>query len=146
MNADHAYKQAAALLEQLPERLLAHADFDSVTTALTAGGEATIDGVWGSSCALAVAALLHRTRSPMLVVVPQLNQVDGLVDDLGLFGVERVTSLPVPEAQPGALPDQEHVEGLRVRTLKALALPVGLRKAGILQPARKSKSIRKAVM
>ena len=124
MNADHAYKQAAAVLEQLPERLLAHADFDSVTTALRAGGEATIDGVWGSSCALAVAALLHRTSRPMLVVVPQLNQVDGLVDDLGLFGVERVTSLPVPEAQPGALPDQEHVDGLRVRTLKALSLPV----------------------
>ena len=82
MNADHAYKQAAALLEQLPERLLAHADFDRVATALSEGAEATIDGVWGSSCALAVAALLHRTAAPMLVLVPQLKQVDALVDDL----------------------------------------------------------------
>ena len=76
MNAGHAYKQAAAVLEQLPERLLSHADFGNVTTALTRGEEATIDGVWGSSCALAVAALLLRTDAPMLVLVPQLSQVD----------------------------------------------------------------------
>ena len=33
------------------------------------------------------------------------KHVDGLVDDLWLFGVERVTSLPVAEGQAGALPN-----------------------------------------
>ena len=84
------------MLEQLPERLLAHADFDRVATALSEGAEATIDGVWGSSCALAVAALLHRTAAPMLVLVPQLKQVDALVDDLGLFGVGLLDVLLFP--------------------------------------------------
>jgi transcription-repair coupling factor (superfamily II helicase) len=123
MNAGHAYKQAAALLEQLPERLLAHADFDRVATALSEGAEATIDGVWGSSCALAVAALLHRTAAPMLVLVPQLKQVDALVDDLGLFGVGRVASLPVAEGSLATLADQQGANGQRVRTLKQLVLP-----------------------
>ena len=123
MNAGHAYKQAAALLEQLPERLLAHADFGNVTTALTRGEEATIDGVWGSSCALAVAALLLKTDAPMLVLVPQLSQVDALVDDLGLFGVKRVSSLPAPEGALAPLADQEGADGQRVRTLKQLLLP-----------------------
>ena len=122
MNAGHAYKQAAAVLEQLPERLLSHADFGNVTTALGRGEEATIDGVWGSSCALAVAALLLKTDSPMLVLVPQLSQVDALVDDLGLFGVNRVSSLPAPEGALATLADQEGADGQRVRTLKQLLL------------------------
>ena len=123
MNEGHAYQLAADELGQLPQRLLPHADFVKVTAALTAGAEATIDGVWGSSCALAVAALLQHTTAPMLLVTPLLNQVDALVDDLGLFGITRVARLPVPEMGVTNLSAEESADGERLRTLKQLALP-----------------------
>ena len=52
---------------------------------LTGGHAATLDGVWGSSCALVAAALAAHAPATLLVVCPQIDQVDELIDDLALF-------------------------------------------------------------
>ena len=72
-------------LSELVGRLQRHEGFDQVVAALRAGDPATLDGVWGSSCALAAAALADQAPGPVIVVCPRSDDVDDLIDDLGLF-------------------------------------------------------------
>ena len=56
-------------LRGLCHRLAEFPLFEDALTALAAGRAATIEGVVGSSCALAVAAALTRTDSPLVLVL-----------------------------------------------------------------------------
>jgi len=59
--------------------------FAEVVESLEAGRAATLDGVWGSSCALVTAAVAARAPAVLVVVCPQIDDVDNLIDDLTLF-------------------------------------------------------------
>ena len=59
--------------------------FAEVVDSLSGGQAATLDGVWGSSCALAAAALAAHAPAALVVICPQVDQVDELIDDLALF-------------------------------------------------------------
>src|SRR5689334_11979243 len=93
--------------------------FAEVREALSRGASAAIDGAWGSSCALAAAALMdedpeneddsegeHREepgtgRAPvLLIVLPRISEVDDFAGDLAGFLGRAPEILPAWEALP----------------------------------------------
>ncbi len=89
-------EKTAGPLYFLAERLETHAGFPQAIASLTAGHGATLGGVWGSSCALAVAALARNASKPIVVVLPHTSDIDDFCDDFALF------SPVVPERFPPA--------------------------------------------
>ena len=94
--------------------------FAEVVESLNLGHAATLDGVWGSSCALAAAALATHARAPLVVVCPQIDDVDDLIDDLSLFTRLTPDRLPAWESLPSERVIHDEVFGDRVRLLKLL--------------------------
>ena len=83
--------------------------FDAVVSALKKGLAGTIDGAWGSSAALASAALAQVTPGPTLVVLAHPTDLDTWSDDLETFlGV-----------RPVQVPDRDD-PGPRLKVLKSL--------------------------
>src|SRR5688500_10226284 len=76
---------APGRLRELAGRLESQRGFAEVVASLQAGHGATLDGVWGSSCALAAAALERHAPGPLVVVLPHQADIDLVVDDLALF-------------------------------------------------------------
>lgn len=117
-------------LLELPGRLLAHQGFSEVVASLLAGHGATLDGVWGSSCALVAAALASQAPGPLVVVCPHQHDVDVFRDDLSLFSSLRPETFPAW----GALADDRVIHdelfGDRLRLLKSLAASDAPRLAG----------------
>ncbi len=110
----------AGPLMQLAERLDAAEGFAEVVASLQAGHGATLDGVWGSSCALVVAALARHAPGPLLVVCPQPSDLDDFCDDLALFTSQRPERLPAWEAASAERSVDDETFGDRLRLLKAL--------------------------
>lgn len=103
-------------------RLLANqTDFMDTVAALQEGQGASIDGVWGSSCALVSAAVSSQGFPVNLIVLPRGKQIDDFVDDLTLFTEQEVFAFPVLET--GASRESygnEDQHGERIRILKRL--------------------------
>ncbi len=108
---------------QLIGRIEALPDFAEVVDSLQAGHAATLDGVWGSSCALAAAALAQEAPAVLVVVCPRLDEVQGLIGDLGLFSPLQPVQFPVSESLSTDRMVQDEAVGDRVRVLKALLGP-----------------------
>ena len=116
-NADTATFASDRLI-QLVQCLDHEAGFAEVVGSLKGGHAATLDGVWGSSCALVAAALAAHAPATLLVVCPQIDQVDDLVDDLTLFTRLNPERFPASESSDRATHDE--VFGERLRLLKLL--------------------------
>ena len=67
---------ASGRLRELVGCIERHDGFDRIVAALTAGEAATLDGVWGSSCALVAAALARAAPGPLVVVCPHVDDTD----------------------------------------------------------------------
>jgi transcription-repair coupling factor (superfamily II helicase) len=111
----------AARLLQLAARLEAQTDFAEVLRSLTAGHGATLDGVWGSSCALVAAALAQAAPGPLVVVCPHPGEVDDLVDDLALFTTREKWVFPAWESLPEDAAAVDEIAGDRLHVVKRLA-------------------------
>ncbi|MGH7137224.1 MAG: hypothetical protein ACREHD_15890, partial [Pirellulales bacterium] len=85
---------ATERLWQLADRLEHTAGFAEVVASLQAGHGATLDGVWGSSCALVAATLARHSPGPLVIVCPQPADIDDFCDDLALFTEARPERLP----------------------------------------------------
>ncbi len=116
-NADTAAIASDRLLE-LVGCLEREAGFAEVVGSLREGHAATLDGVWGSSCALVAAALAAHASATLLVVCPQIGQVDELIDDLALFTRIEPARFPAAESLDRATRDE--VFGERLHLLKRL--------------------------
>jgi transcription-repair coupling factor (superfamily II helicase) len=116
-NADTAAIASDRLLE-LVGCLEREAGFAEVVESLREGHAATLDGVWGSSCALVAAALAAHAPATLLAVCPQMGQVDELIDDLALFTRLRPARFPAAESFDRAT--QDEVFGERLQLLKLL--------------------------
>ena len=92
-DADAAATASDRLLE-LVGRLERQEGFAEVVESLKGGHAATLDGVWGSSCALAAAALAAHAPATLVVVCPHVDQVDELIDDLALFTRLQARAVP----------------------------------------------------
>jgi len=112
---------AAEQLLELPARLEEHEGFREVVAGLKAGQAATLDGAWGSSCALAAAALAGHAPGPLVLVCARADDADDLADDLRLFTRHVPEVFPAWESMPGERQVQDETAGERIRLLKALA-------------------------
>ena len=126
-------------LSELAGRLQRDEGFDRLVAALKAGDPATLDGVYGSACALAGAALVDHAVGPLVVVCPKLDDVDDFIDDLGLFCPMTPERFPAWETLPSERVIHDGVFGDRVRLLKLLGGPdppklVVTSIQGLLQP------------
>jgi transcription-repair coupling factor (superfamily II helicase) len=118
-------RTAADRLLELVGRIESVDGFAEVVAALHAGQAATLDGVWGSSCALAAAALTKHAPQMLLLVTPHPGDIDRTVDDLSLFTREEIERFPAWESlhSEGLLRDE--VFGQRLALLKRLAAQQG---------------------
>ncbi len=107
-------------LRELPGRLQEHEGFGEVVASLRAAAAATLDGAWGSACALSAAALAEHAPGPLMIVCPHVDDVDEVSDDLRLFTRLAPEIFPAWESMPGESNAQEGIAGDRMRTLKLL--------------------------
>ena len=112
--ADNSISQ----LTDLPSRLMAQTGMADVVALLRKGRDATIDGAWGSSAALAAVALSQHAPSSLVVVLPHEKDVDGFRADLAAFGVEP-QCFPAWAALPQELSIIDPVLANRLRVLRA---------------------------
>jgi len=112
--------EAPERLVELSRCLAAQDGFDRVLAALTEGGAAALDGVWGSSRALTAAELSRHGPGPVVVVCPQQGDIDDFCDDLSLFSSATVARFPAWESDPGQEIIHDETYGERLRTLKQL--------------------------
>ena len=111
---------ASGRLLELVGCLRQHQGFDEVLAGLHTGKAITLDGVWGSSRALCVAALAEDAPGPLVVVSAHTDDVDDLVDDLGLFSRVTPEKFAALESLPGDRVIVDDVFGDRVRVVKRL--------------------------
>ena len=111
---------ASDRLLELVGRFERHEGFDRIVAGLKEGRAATLDGVWGGSCALVAAALAERAPAVVVVVCPQVNDTDGFAEDLGLFSRLTPEIFPAWESLPSERVIHDEVFGDRVRLLKLL--------------------------
>jgi transcription-repair coupling factor (superfamily II helicase) len=118
--------QALERLRALALRLAQEPGFDDVAASLKAGRAATLDGVRGSSCALAAAALAEHAVGSLLIVVPHPADIDEFCDELSLFTTRRSDKFPAWETPPAELVVRDDIYGDRMRLLKKLVQGSGL--------------------
>src|SRR5579862_4448894 len=94
--------------------------FAEVLDALRQGRSAVVDGAWGSSAALATAALALQTPRTLLVVIAHPRDVDGWLGDLNSFSGLRPVAFPAWDNQPGSGDGIDEIAGQRLRLLRQL--------------------------
>lgn len=100
----------------------------SVAGALAKRERATLEGVWGSSCALVAARLAGMQQKQgsglLAIVLPRIADVDELFEDLRLFvkpqEMALIARLPAWEGQLTDHPLNDEIFGERLRTIKRL--------------------------
>ncbi|HTU24950.1 MAG TPA: transcription-repair coupling factor [Pirellulales bacterium] len=107
-------------LLQLVPLLADQPGFAAVVDSLTAGHGATIGGTWGSSCALAVAALAQAASGPLVVVLAHGDDIEAFLGDLALFSELPVDTFPPHESGPRERVLDDEYLGQRLRLLKQL--------------------------
>ncbi len=117
------------LIRSLPDlipRLRRVESFDAVIRALERGDSGTIDGAWGSSSALAAAAISDSLRRQpgasrtLLVVLPRISDVDDFAADLASCLPEPPVVFPASETLPQEQTPGDAVFGARLQALQAI--------------------------
>jgi transcription-repair coupling factor (superfamily II helicase) len=109
-----------ASLHDLPVILRRAEGFAAVVESLKQGHGGTVDGAWGSSAALAAAALGLEAPRTLLVVIAHPRDTDGWVDDLASFAGVRPAVFPAWENLPTAETVVDELATQRLRLLKHL--------------------------
>ncbi len=109
-------------LRELPALLPKQESFASVIAAMKRGQAGAIDGAWGSSAGLVVAALAQQIEhdKPLVVVLPRMHDVDEFADDVYNFLGEVPAIFPAWESWPPDGSAADAVGGARLRVLRAL--------------------------
>src|SRR5437764_4976801 len=111
-------------LTDLAELLRAAEGFEPLLDALCAGQSGTIDGAWGSSAALAAAALARGDeRRTLLVVIAHPGALDAWVGDLTSLSGVRPQLFPALEGTPADRPRLDDLANRRLRLLGQLQAP-----------------------
>ena len=145
-------------MQNLTQRLANRKDFAEAIQAVTSQQGVSVDGVWGSSCALVAAGICSgaQQQPPVnLVVLAHDKMVDDFRDDLLLFSDRR--SIHFPVVNSGKTRDSyynDDVHGDRIRVLKNLMafddmplaepLLVVTSIQALLQPVPEKESLRQA--
>ncbi len=108
-------------MHYLTQRLTGREDFAEAIACIASGQGVSIDGVWGSSCALVAAAVCSDRNRVNLIVLPSDKAVDDFRDDLLLFSPRPSRHFPIVTS--GTARDSysnDDVHGDRIRVLKQL--------------------------
>ena len=112
---------APSSLAELAPLIAAGDGFADIVREIQAGNSAAIDGAWGSSCALTIAALHQNLPEHMLlVVVPGIRDLEDLGDELGEFQPDPVLTFPAWESLPEEHTISDSVFAARLGVLKKL--------------------------
>ena len=111
---------AVNVLPELVPILRRQTGFSEVLAALHRGEAATIDGAWGSACALASAVLAQDVPATLVIVLPRLSEMDDFASDLAGFLGATPLLFPAWEALPNETEVKDAVFGSRLRILRAL--------------------------
>src|SRR3954452_22561518 len=120
MTAVLPHADAAEGLRQLPKTLKNYAGFREVVEALAESRPASIDGVWGSACALVAVALAEESPAPLVVVLPSHREAEDTAVDIELFTAAEAEFFPAAEVEPGEQAAGDEAFGQRLRVLKGL--------------------------
>jgi transcription-repair coupling factor (superfamily II helicase) len=111
-------------LEDLAKQLARTEGFPSVLSALGRGHSATVDGAWGSSAALAAAALAQHAPCTVLVVIAHPRDLDGWAGDLASFSGLAPLLFPAwDDFRDRADNAVDEIAGQRLRILRQLESP-----------------------
>ncbi len=114
-----ASREVRGLSDLIP-RLAGVAGFPEVVDAVRRGQSAAVEGAWGSSRALTIAALSRMLDAPLVVVMPRMPEAHDLAVDLeSCLGAEPEL-FPAWETLPREHSMSDPVFGARLRTLMAL--------------------------
>ncbi len=113
-----ARSAAACELHDLAAQLERQNGFAQVLESLAAGDGGTLGGVWGSSCALAAAALKRSCPGSLVIVLPHARDIDSFCDDLALFTETPTAQFPAWESDAGERVLHDEIYGQRLRVLK----------------------------
>ena len=114
------------MIRTVPELvpLLDHVDeFRQVIAAMRQGHGGTIDGSWGSSCALAAAAVANNAPGTLLVVLPRIGDLDDFAADLASLLPTPPGVFPAWETLPKEHSVSDNIFGARLRVLRELESP-----------------------
>lgn len=92
--------------------------FAEIVAVLKKGQSGTIDGAWGSSRALAAAALARQSTAPLVIVLPRISDVDDFAVDLAGFLGREPLVFPAWETLPDEQSVADAVFGGRLRVLQ----------------------------
>ena len=108
-------------LSELVQALRRVDSFATVTKALKAGQSGTIDGAWGSSCALTAAAVAQEAPGQVLIVLPRISDVDDFGADLiSAMPETPVVVFPAWESLPKDRSVADPIYGARLRMLQGM--------------------------
>ena len=122
--------EASRRLVELSRCLEENDGFREVVAVLADGRAGSLEGVWGSSCALVAAELVRRCPGPLVVVCPHSSDVDELSEELALFSDAPIEQFPAWESEPGERIVYDETYGERLRLIKSLAAVAGQAVAG----------------
>jgi len=107
-------------LFELVDSIARQPQFAALIAGLRAGGTVSVDGVWGASRGLVVAALSRRADGPVVAVCPCAAEMDTLADDAALFTDATVSRFPAWESEPGEQVMHDDIYADRLRLIKRL--------------------------
>ena len=80
----------------------------------------TIDGAWGSSCAVTVASLASETPATVVLVLPRLKEVEEVAHELSFLLSEKIEVFAAWESLPQEQTTSDIIFGSRLRVLAQL--------------------------
>ncbi len=116
-----AEPQVPSTLAELTALVGKASGFAEVVTSLHSGRSATIDGAWGSSCALSLAAIVAADRKRSHVIVqPTIRDAEECVDELSDLTRSPVLLFPAWESLPDVIDAGDAVYAARLAVVRRL--------------------------
>ena len=103
------------------KRLLAAPSLGELARRVSTDPVTAANGLWGSSVAAAVAAVVEHAQKPVLLICGHLDEADDLADDVELFTGRRPAILPALEVSGALGSASEEQASNRLRLLATLA-------------------------
>lgn len=111
---------APAALADLARLLSTSEGYAPLAETLRAGRSGAIDGAWGSSAALSIAALANEAPPTLLIVIAHPGDLDAWAGDLRTFVGDQPVIYPALDDLPGERPRLDAATGARLRLIQQL--------------------------
>ncbi len=114
-------RQIPSTLAELTTSIGAAPGFSEVITSLHSGSSAAIDGAWGSSCALSIAAIVNAAPDRThLIVLPTIRDAEEFLDEFADLQSGSVLLFPAWESLPEFIDAGDSVYAARMSAARRL--------------------------